>query len=102
MIAENQTFTDRTIYLDGASFYHCKFARCRLTFSGAIPPHLRTPEFHDCQREFLGPAGVALGFLKQLSQLPGGNVLIESMFGKPKGEQIRSSKRRSGASNRPH
>lgn len=79
MIASNQTFADKTVYLDGSSFYDCVFERCDLVFSGVLPATLSNPRFVDCRWQVVGPAQTTVGFLSALYRA-GAKDLIEATF----------------------
>ena len=67
MTAEKQRFTDKRIFLDGASFYGCRFERCTFIFSGVNPCALEGCAFGPgCQWEMEGPAKNTLEFLTAL------------------------------------
>ncbi|MGE5270504.1 MAG: hypothetical protein ACM3JG_12630 [Thiohalocapsa sp.] len=81
MIALNQNFDDLTITLDGGTFHGCTFTRCRLRFSGTLLPELGGNRFDQCEWDFIGPAGMTLGFLQTLYHDQGGVELVEKLFG---------------------
>ena len=45
MIAHDQVFSDATVYLDGNSFYRCKFERCTVIINGYMGCTLVDPRF---------------------------------------------------------
>ena len=84
MIAEGQVFRDKRIYLDGSSFYQCRFERCTVVYAGTLGFVLDNPRFIDCRWEVQGPARETLGFLRAL-YAAGAHELVEQTF-----ESIRS------------
>ncbi len=84
MIARGQIIKDTRICLDGASFYECRFQRCRLIFSGLLPVTLEGCTFDNCSWEFSGPAQNTLSFMTML-YTQGAKDLIESTFAHIKG-----------------
>lgn len=86
MIAQNQTFEDLTISLDGGSFHHCIFRRCKLQYSGVLPVALEGSNFDNCTWEFDGPAATTVWFMSALHKA-GARDLIEGTFRIIRGEQ---------------
>jgi hypothetical protein len=85
MISYDQAFTDAKIYLDGASFYRCRFERCEIVISGFIPCHLVDPLFVDCRWTVNGPAQNALQLLSAL-YAAGATALIDATFDEIRGK----------------
>lgn len=77
MIARGQTFKDITIYLDGCSFYECRFERCTIVVSGLMGSVLEAPHFQDCHWVLNGPARNTLQFLTNLHR-GGAHQLVEN------------------------
>ncbi len=91
MIAENRTFKNRRINLDGASFSSCQFNGCTLLFSGFMPVDFDKCTFaNDCKWQFLGPAANMLEFMSVL-YASGAKELIETSFKKIRGDAAGSS-----------
>ncbi len=86
MIAKKQTFSDATIYLDGASFYDCTFERCTIVFSSLLPTTLSNPKFIDCVWQATGPAEYTINFMASLYKV-GARDLIEATFKTIRGEK---------------
>lgn len=84
MIAEDQTFEDMTIVLDGGSFYRCTFIRCRMSFSGLLPCIVESPNFVECHFDLQGPAANTLAWLGALYRA-GGQALVEETFDQIRG-----------------
>ena len=81
MIAENETFDDLTITLDGSTFKGCSFNRCTLVYSGSLPVVLNDCKFNGCKYNFAGGASLTVGFMSLLYQFGGGGRdLIEATF----------------------
>ena len=81
VIAENQTFTEKRLQLDGASFYKCKFERCTFVYSGLMACVLSENSFDDCRWEFDGPASNALKLMNSLyRQGTGGQKIIDALI----------------------
>ena len=79
MIAENMTFTGKTIALDGSSFYACDFTDCTLIYNGLLPVTMDGCSFDDCNWQFSGAASNTVGFMKAL-YAGGAKDLIEATF----------------------
>jgi hypothetical protein len=86
MIAKNEVFTEVTVYIDGASFYDCRFERCTIVFSGLLPAVLHNPMFVDCRFEAAGPADTTIKFLASMYQA-GARELIEATFDNIRGRR---------------
>lgn len=80
MIAENETFTEKKIQLDGSNFSRCTFNRCTLVFSGLMPANLDDCKFFDCTWAMAGSALSALQFLQGLYTIDGGAEVVEKTF----------------------
>jgi len=87
MIAHDQTFTDTKVFLDGASFYRCRFERCEIIISGLLGCNLVDPRFVDCRWTVSGPAQNVMHLLTAL-YAAGAVDLIEATF-----DEIRGKKR---------
>jgi hypothetical protein len=85
MIAYDQTFKDATVYLDGSSFYRCKFERCTVVISGFIGCTVVDPQFIDCKWTVSGPAENTLQLLSSLYKA-GAKDLIEATFDSLRGK----------------
>ena len=86
MIAENRTFKDRRINLDGASFYRCEFKGCTLVYSAVMEVNFENCNFsNDCTWQFAGPAGNMLSFMAVLYG-SGAKELIESTINQIRGQ----------------
>jgi hypothetical protein len=85
MIAYDQVYTDAKIYLDGASFYRCRFERCEIVINGLIACQIVDPLFVDCRWTVNGPA---LNTLQLLSALyaAGATALIDATFDEIRGK----------------
>ncbi len=79
MIAYDQTFTDATVYLDGNSFYGCRFERCTIVINGYLGCTLLDPRFIDCRWTVSGPAQNVFQLMTALYKA-GATDLIESTF----------------------
>jgi hypothetical protein len=79
MIAYDQVFSDATVYLDGNSFYRCKFERCTVIINGYMGCTLVDPRFIDCKWKVSGPAENVFALLSGLYQA-GATDLIEATF----------------------
>ena len=66
VIAYDQIFTDAQIYLDGSSFYRCKFHRCTIVINGFMGCNLVDPQFVDCRWTVAGPAQTTFELLAAL------------------------------------
>jgi hypothetical protein len=91
MIAENQTFNEMLIHLDGGTFKRVTFNRCRLVFSGILPVVLDSCHFDNCAWSLEGPAATTLKLMAAIYAVPGGAPLIEATF-----ENIRGNKKPAG------
>jgi hypothetical protein len=88
MIAENQTFTDKRIWVDGSSFHNCRFIRCVFVYSGLMGVAIVDPaEVTDCRWEFQGPAKETINFMTAFYQA-GSRELIESIFDDIRGRPV--------------
>ena len=87
MIAYDQVFTEAQVFLDGSSFYRCKFHRCTIVINGLIGCTLVDPQFVDCKWLVAGPAQTAFELLAALYRA-GAVDLIEATF-----DQIRGKRR---------
>jgi hypothetical protein len=87
MVAYDQVFNDAVIYLDGKSFYRCKFHGCTLIIHGFIGCTLVDPQFVDCKWSVAGPAQITFELLSALYKA-GATDLIEGTF-----RQIRGTAR---------
>ena len=79
MIAYDQTYKEATIYLDGNSFYRCRFERCVVVINGYIGCTLVEPRFIDCRWMVNGPAQNTINLMSAL-YAAGATELIESTF----------------------
>src|SRR5688572_15167074 len=79
MIATDQEFHDTTIMADGGIYTRCKFTRCRMVFSAAIPGHFEGCNFHECAWEF---SGAALVTVQVMSAMYHGGLrdVVEKIF----------------------
>lgn len=81
MIAEKQTFTDKTVFLDGSSFYYCHFVSCKMVYNGLEGAVIDGCSFDGCSWQFDGPAAKTIGFMSALYQQGGeAKTLIEETF----------------------
>jgi hypothetical protein len=90
MIAYDQVFTDAQIYLDGSSFYRCKFIRCIMVINGMFGCNLVDPQFIDCRWTVAGPAQTTLELLTALYRV-GAVDLIEATFNQIRGKRPAAS-----------
>lgn len=79
MIAHDQTFSDAVVYLDGGSFYRCKFERCTIIITGYLGCTLVDPMFVDCTWTVKGPAENTFALMSGLYRA-GAKELIEATF----------------------
>jgi hypothetical protein len=86
MIAYDQEFTEAQVYLDGSSFYRCKFYRCTIIVSGLLGCTLVDPQFVDCRWKVSGPAQTTFELLTALYRV-GAVDLIEATFNQIRGKQ---------------
>ena len=84
MIAYDQVFNDGVIYLDGSSFYRCKFNRCTIIIHGFIGCTLIDPQFTDCKWSVAGPAQTTFELLSALYKA-GATDLVEATFNQIRG-----------------
>jgi hypothetical protein len=84
MIAHDETFTDAVVYLDGNSFYRCRFERCTIVINGLIGCTLVDPFFADCNWTVSGPAQNTLTLLSALYRA-GAKDLVEQTFDQIRG-----------------
>lgn len=90
MIAENRTFKNRKINLDGGSFYACEFRGCTLLFSALMEVDIDKCTFvNDCTWQFVGPAANMLAFMSVL-YATGAKDLVEVTFKQIRGEGVDS------------
>ena len=87
MIAYDQIFTEAQIYLDGASFYRCRFYRCTIVINGFLGCTLVDPQFIDCKWVVAGPAQNTFELMSALYKA-GATELLEATF-----DSIRGSAR---------
>jgi hypothetical protein len=85
MIAYDQVFNDAQIYLDGKSFYRCKFNRCNIIIHGFIGCTLVDPQFIDCKWNVAGPAQTTFELMSALYKA-GATDLIEATFNQIRGK----------------
>ena len=91
MIAENRTFKNRRINLDGCSFYSCQFNGCTLVYSAFMPVGFDKCTFvNDCNWQFQGPAANMLEFMSVL-YASGAKELIDLTFEKIRGQTLDSA-----------
>ena len=91
MIAENRTFKNRRINLDGGSFYSCQFSGCTLVYSAFMPVAFEKCTFvNDCNWQFQGPAANMLEFMSVLYG-SGAKELIDLTFDKIRGQTLDST-----------
>jgi len=86
MIAHKKTYTGITIHLDGGSYYHCTFHKCRLVISGVLPFEMEHCTFDECTWGLAGPAQTAIMGLAALYQIPGMAPVIEATFNTIRGK----------------
>ncbi|HTV29781.1 MAG TPA: hypothetical protein VMF32_18570 [Xanthobacteraceae bacterium] len=86
MIAYDQVFTEAQIYLDGSSFYRCKFHRCTIVINGLLGCNLVDPHFIDCRWIVSGPAQTTFELLAALYRV-GAVDLVERTFDQIRGGQ---------------
>jgi len=79
MIAQNQTFNDITVYIDGGTYTGCTFTRCVMVVSGILPAQIAGNKFIECKWEFSGPAANTVGFLISL-YAGGASDFVEKIF----------------------
>ena len=89
MIAYDQVYTEAQIFLDGGSFYRCKFHRCTILINGLLGCTLVDPQFVDGRWVVSGPAQTTCELMAALYRA-GANDLIEATF-----DQIRGKNRAS-------
>ncbi len=63
---ENQTFTDRTVLIDGHQFVGCRFERCTIEFRATALPQLINCHFENCRWAFMGHAADTVRFMMAL------------------------------------
>jgi len=88
MIAYDQTFKDAKFFLDGKSFYRCRFERCEIVISGFMGCMLADPRFVDCTWTVNGPAQNVFQLLIELYKA-GATDLVEATFDQIRGKQPR-------------
>ncbi len=86
MIAYDETFKDAKVFLDGKSFYRCRFERCEIVINGLMGCTLVDPRFVDCSWSFNGPALNTFQLLTALYNA-GAKDLIEATFNQVRGNQ---------------
>jgi hypothetical protein len=91
MIAYDQVFTEAQIYLDGSSFYRCKFQRCTIVINGLIGCTLVDPQFIDCRWSVSGPAQTTFELLAALYRV-GAVDLVEATFDQIRGRRQPASR----------
>jgi hypothetical protein len=84
MVAYDQVFTGVNIYLDGKSFYRCRFNQCTIIISGMIGCTLVDPQFIDCRWSVTGPAQTTFELLSALYKA-GATDLVEATFNQIRG-----------------
>ncbi len=87
MITEKMAFEDKTIVLDGGSFYECHFKGCTLIFNGVLPVTMDACSFDDCKWQFSGPVNNTIVFMQAL-YASGAKELLENVFQVIRGEKI--------------
>ena len=85
MIAHDQTFKDVKVFLDGGSFYRCRFERCEIVISGLLGCDLVDPFFVDCKWTVDGPAQKIFQLMTAMYSA-GAVDLIESTFNQIRGK----------------
>lgn len=85
MIAENETFIERVIFLDGCSFKNCSFIRCKIVYSGLMGVEMEGQTFEDCTYHLKGAAQETIAFLSSLYKA-GGKDLVEGTFRSIRGD----------------
>ena len=60
MLAEKQTYKNKTIHLDGGTYVACSFVQCHLVYSAALPIVLDSCSFDNCTYSCGGAATVAV------------------------------------------
>ena len=87
MIAQEQTFENLTIQLDGSTFTNCTFRACKLIYNGLFAVTLDRCKFDNVKWRFAGPAGDTVLFM-QLLYKAGAVELIENTFRNIRGEVV--------------
>ncbi len=100
MIAQDQTFNNVVVYLDGNSFYRCRFEKCNIIIHGFMGCTLVDPKFVDCQWSVSGPAEVTFSLLSALYKA-GATSLVEGTFDKIRGTPAGETKPKSKLQVRP-
>lgn len=90
MIAYDQVFTDAQVFLDGSSFYRCKFQRCTIVINGYMGCSLVDPQFIDCNWTVAGPAQTTFELMAALYRV-GAVDLIEATFDQIRGKRVAAS-----------
>jgi hypothetical protein len=86
MIAYDQTFKEAKVFLDGKSFYRCRFERCEIVISGYMGCTLVDPMFTNCTWTVSGPAQNTFQLMAALYSA-GAKDLIEATFDQIRGKQ---------------
>ncbi len=90
MIAHDQVFSDAKVFLDGSSFYRCRFERCEIVITGYVGCNLVDPKFVDCTWTVNGPAQNTLQLLSALYAV-GATDLVEATFDEIRGKRQASA-----------
>jgi len=59
-----ESYNHQTVQLDGETFTDCRFAECRLVYSGGPAPQFEGCRFDDCEWKFEDGAAQTLQALK--------------------------------------
>lgn len=83
---EKETFTHRSVEVDGMEYNFCHFDHCTLVYSGGVY-RINGCSFEYCEWEMRGPAQRTMMLLHHLYQVPGMQDYLENTF-----EAIRTGK----------
>ena len=85
-----ETFSDRTVSLDGNTFDGCKFLKATLEYSGGKPPTLLNCHLESSTISFIDQASDTISFMKSMYH-GGFKSIVEHFFDNIKTANIAST-----------
>lgn len=82
LLFKDRVFENERWEVDGLTFEHCTFRRCKIVFSATEPVAFKECTFIECEWVFHGPAATTLDYVAALSHGlgAGGRELVEGIF----------------------
>jgi hypothetical protein len=87
-MTEKEYVTEQVVLLDYKRFENISFNRCRLVYSGGMPPELINVDILNCEFLFDGSAKNTLEFMTLLARSGEAELVVKHMLGLTEWEPV--------------